>query len=343
MYRARTVAAAATVAAILAASAHTLLADVRADQKTHVEFAGMLGRMVNLFGGKAAREGVTSSVAVKGDRKATLNDQTGQIIDLAEEKVYDLDLRKKTYKVTTFDALRRKMEEAQKRADDARRQDGKAQPAPSQNQDEKQVEIDVDIKNTGQTRTINGFNTKESIVTITVREKGKTLEQGGGMVMTTDSWLAPRIAAMKEVADFEARYAQKLYGSMFAGGASAEQMAAAMAMYPMMKQAMGRMTTEGAKLDGTAILSTTTIDAVKSQEQMAQEARQKEDDSKPGAGGGVGGLLGGLAKKAAARKAGGDDTSPRATIMTSTLEILKVTTDVTAADVAIPVGFKESR
>ncbi len=43
-------------------------ADVRADEKSHVEFAGALGRMVNIFGGKAAREGVTSTVAVKGDR-----------------------------------------------------------------------------------------------------------------------------------------------------------------------------------------------------------------------------------------------------------------------------------
>ena len=55
-----------------------------------------------MFGGKAARDGVTSTVAVKGDRKATMNGETGQIIDLAEEKIYDLDLKKKSYKVTTF-------------------------------------------------------------------------------------------------------------------------------------------------------------------------------------------------------------------------------------------------
>ena len=33
----------------------------------------------------------SSTVAVKGDRKATLNGETGQIMDLNEEKVYDLD------------------------------------------------------------------------------------------------------------------------------------------------------------------------------------------------------------------------------------------------------------
>src|SRR5712672_2750685 len=70
----------------LALSPLSLKAEVRADEKTRVEFAGALGRVVNMFGGKAAREGVAFTVAVKGDRKATLNDATGQIIDLSEQK-----------------------------------------------------------------------------------------------------------------------------------------------------------------------------------------------------------------------------------------------------------------
>ncbi|MEO7158871.1 MAG: hypothetical protein ABI039_14995, partial [Vicinamibacterales bacterium] len=61
-----------------------------------------MGKLVNMFGGKGAREGVTSMVAVKGNRKAMMSDSSGQIIDLTEEKVYDLDVKKKTYTVTTF-------------------------------------------------------------------------------------------------------------------------------------------------------------------------------------------------------------------------------------------------
>ena len=168
-------------------------------------FAGMLGRMFNMFGGKRAREGATSIVAVKGDRKATLNDSTGQIIDLAEEKVYDLDLKKKTYKVTTFAELRRQMEEAQEEGEeDARRSsqrgEGKAARPPSPTE---QVEVDFDVKDTGEKKTINGFDTHQTVMTITVREKGKTLEQSGGMVMTTDMWLTPKIPAMKEIAAFD--------------------------------------------------------------------------------------------------------------------------------------------
>jgi hypothetical protein len=335
---------AALVASLLVYSAHTVSADVRTEEKTHVEFAGMLGRMVNFFGGKAAKEGVVSTVAVKGSRKATMNEQTGQIVDLAEEKVYDLDLRKKSYKVTTFAELRQKMADAQKKAQqEEQKQEGKPQAAEPPDKNQKQMKVDVDIKNTGEKKTINGFDTSEVVLTITLREDGKTLEQGGGLVTTSDMWLTRRIAAMKEVADFDARYAQQLYGGMIAG-ASAEQMAAAMAMYPMMKQALGRMTTEGTKMDGTAIMTTVTMDAVKSEDEMAQEANAKKDDEPKSITGG--GLLGSLAKKVAAKKAGGggDDASKaRATFMTSTNEVLKVSTTVSPEDVAVPAGFKQNK
>jgi hypothetical protein len=327
---------------LFALSLQSVRAEVRADEKTHIEFGGMLGRMVNIFGGKAAKEGVASAVAVKGDRKATINDQAGVIIDLAEEKVYDLDMKKKSYKVTTFDELRRRMEEAQKKAaEEARKQDGKAQappPPPAAEPNENQMEIDVDVKNTGETKVVNGFDTRRVVLTITMREKGKTLEENGGMIVTSDMWMTPQIAAMNEIAEFDLKYAQKVYGGLLAG-ASAEQMAAAMAMYPMMKQAMGRITTEGAKIDGTAILTVVTMDAVKSKEQMAQEAKSNQGAS-PQTPTSVGGLLGGLARRAARQNA--EEPKARATFMTSTTEVLRVSTTVAATDVAIPMGFKEN-
>ena len=100
----------------LLALTSSLSADVRTDQRVKFQLGGVIGKMVNMFGGKGAREGVTSMVAVKGNRKATMSDTTGQIVDLTEEKVYDLDIKKKTYKVTTFAELRRQLEEARKKA-----------------------------------------------------------------------------------------------------------------------------------------------------------------------------------------------------------------------------------
>jgi hypothetical protein len=134
-----------------------------------------------------------------------------------------------------------------------------------------------------------------------------------------------------------------VYGSMMAG-VSAEQMATALAMYPMMKDALAKMSAEGAKMDGTAILTTTTTEAVKSADQIAEEAKQNQnpDDAKASPSGGVSGVLGGFARRAMKKKTEGDPQT-RATFFTSTHELVKVTTDVAAAEVTVPDGFKESK
>jgi hypothetical protein len=318
-------------------------AEVKKEERNQVTFAGMLGRMFNLFGGKSARDGVVSSVAVSGDRKMTTSgDNTAQIVDLSEEKIYDLDMRRKTYKVTTFEELRRRMREAEAKAREAaaKEQQKSGQPAKT---DGRQMDVDFDVKNTGQTRTINGFDTRQVVATITVREKGKSLQESGGIVMTVDTWLT-KAASLKEIADFDRRYFEKLAGPVSA--VDAQQMATAMAMFPGLKEAQARLSRED--FGGTAIQTTTTTDAVRSADQMAQQAggssASSDEKSNPLS---VGGAIGGFMRrrqqqqeKEAAAKPGADPA--RSTIMTTNNEVLKITTNVAAAEVAMPVGFKES-
>jgi hypothetical protein len=345
---------------VLLASIASLRADVRTDEKSKFQIAGALGKIVSIFGGKSARDGVTSTQALKGDRKISFNDTTGQIVDLAEQKVYDLDMKKKTYRVSTFADIRRRMEEERQKAEADAKKAQAEEPVtnePARDPNQKDVEVDFDVKNTGATKTVNGFSTTETVVTITVREKGKTLEEAGGMVMSTDMWLTPTIPAMKELADFDMKYYTQLYGPMIAG-ASPQDMAAAVAMYPMVKQAMAKMTAEGGKISGTAILTTTTFDSVKSADQMAQEKSAQADSgggsatgaaagAAAGSSGGVKGkLFGGIANKVASSAVKSKDSGPssaRTTFITTTAEVLKVTTTVSAAEVAIPAGFKESK
>src|SRR5215203_618745 len=101
----------AVVACALGAFTVPAFAEVKTRDKSQVKFEGMLGRMFNLFGGKSAKEGIEGRTAVKGNRKATLNENGGTIVDLSEEKIYELDAKKKQYTVITFDELRRKMRE----------------------------------------------------------------------------------------------------------------------------------------------------------------------------------------------------------------------------------------
>lgn len=329
---------------LLASSTSIVSADVRTDQRTRFQLGGAIGKLVNMFGGKGARDGVTSIVAVKGNRKATMSDSTGQIIDLSEEKIYDLDIKKKTYKVTTFAELRAQMEKAQREAEQAARempQDAPGEPAKPAQQDpnQKEVEVDFDMKNTGATKNINGFDTRQTVVTITVREKGKTLDQSGGMVMTTDLWLAPNAPSTKDLAEFDLRYAQKLYGPMVTG-ASAQDMAMAMAMYPHIKPALDKMRAEGGKVEGTAILTEMRMETVPPGTANTTAAAPPEPEQKKGR---FGGLVGGLKKMAEGNQNSGTAKPQRSIIMTTSVEMLKLTTDVTADAVAIPAGFKETR
>ena len=220
----------------LFASAH-LSADIRTDQRVKFQLGGALGKLVNMFS-KGAREGSTSVVAVKGNRKATMSDTTGQIVDLTEEKIYDLDMKKKTYKVTTFAELRKRMEEARRDAEKSAREAGPGEPSKPAREGSQREGSRGRLRHQEHRRvkSINGFDTKQSVVTITVREKGKTLDQAGGLQMVTDLWLAANAPSTKDLADFDMRYAQKLYGPIVVG-ASAQDMAMAMAMYPQIKPA----------------------------------------------------------------------------------------------------------
>jgi hypothetical protein len=323
----RSLIACAVALPMIAVLGSPLAAEVKTREKTLIKFEGMLGRVVGMFGGKAAKEGIVSTTAVKGDRKASVNDTSGQLVDLAQEKVYDIDFRKKEYRVTTFEELRQRMREAQEKAKkDMEREEGRDEKA---DQPQKEWEFDFDVKETGQRKPIAGHDTRQVIMTVTVREKGKALDDSGGFVMTSDSWLGPELPALKELADFDMRYYKQLYGAD-AFGMGAEQMAMVLAMYPALKQASDRLAQEGDKLKGTPLASTVTFEAVKSKAQMEAPANEGSG------GGGVGGML-------ARRMMKKEPPKQRATVFTTQHEFQDVSTTVAAGDVDIPAGFKEKK
>ncbi|MCC7125816.1 MAG: hypothetical protein IT178_13270 [Acidobacteria bacterium] len=323
-----------TVPAVVLGTALSLHADVKTQERTLIRFEGALGRVINMFGGRSTRDGVVSSVAVKGDRMFTTIDQTAELVDLAEEKVYQIDLRRKQYTVATFAEVRKSMEEAMAKATaDAEKQQGR------KSEDGKEYEVDVDVKTTGQSKQIAGHDTKESVISITVREKGKTVEDGG-MVMETSLWLANNAPQLAELNDFRMRYAQKLYGPMMAQ--AGQGMTQAMAMYPMMKDAMARFQAESGKLQGTPLSTVMKVQLAGTQ----AESGSSGNNEAPA----VGGLLGGLGRRLGRRNnddkkeetpAATPDAPGRTTVLTSTTETLQVAPTVADIDVTIPAGFQK--
>jgi hypothetical protein len=215
---------------------------------------------------------------------------------------------------------------------------------PQQGEPAKEMEIDFDVKETGQRQSISGYDCRQVLMTITMREKGKTLEQSGGMVLNADMWMGPEIPEMKEVAEFHMRYIEKL-GLLSMGGDSAAQMAMMQKMYPMVGEAIKKFQSESADMSGTAIQTVMKIETVPSPEQRAQMAQQPQDQQEESTPTSIGGLLGGFGRKMGRKAAPKQDANPdgRAALMTTTSETLSISTNVGEGDVTIPADFKERK
>ncbi len=315
----------APILALVTIAVASVDADVKTRERAQLKFEGMLGRMVGLAGGGAAADGITSNVAVTGSRKAEVNDRTGRIVDLSEERVYELDVRKKEYRVTTFAQLR---EQWQKAKADAEKQAKDMPPDEREGaaQSAQQLEVTVDVKETGVTKSFAGHQAKQVIVTLTAFEKGKTLDESGGMVMTNDVWVAPRIAALDEIGQFEMKFVKAIYGEDFT--AAAQSMAAALAMYPGLQDMLKQMETRTRALQGTTMATTMKVETVRSAEAM------KQSSAPP-----TGGLGGALARRLGA----GRKPEQRSLLVTMVHETLSIDASASEADVAIPAGFKEKK
>jgi hypothetical protein len=310
-----------------------LEAGVQIEERNQVQFSGMLGRMFGMLGGRAAREGVTSTSVVVGNRKVTRVGDAGEIVDLDEEKVYQVDWRRRQYSVTTFEELRREMAEAAEEMTRASRREEVEAPQEG----ESEYEFDFELRETGQTRDINGFDCREVSMIVTARQKGQTIEEGGGMILNTSVWLTETVAGTEQVAEFDRRYAEKLMGTA-AAGVSADQMAAIAALYPALTEAMTKLEAEKVDMEGTTVLSTLTVETVPSK---AEAAEVQREESAPAS---VGGALGGLARRMGRRtQEEPQSESGPAAIMTVTSELLSVSVGVGPEAVEIPAEFRERR
>jgi hypothetical protein len=303
-------------------------ADSTIEQKTQLHLGGAFGGVINSLGGKATHEGLTSTTAIKGNRKLNRTGDRGELIDLDAEKVYTIDFANRTYTVTTFDELRRRWEESQTRAEKhserAKKDDQPQGP---------EWEIDFDMRSGKKKEAINGWDTHEEIATVTVHEKGKKLEESGGYVLTSDMWMGPRLEAMRELGEFERKYMQKVYGS--AMDTMIFRMAPAMATQPAFTKAMKTMSEHRGKFEGSAIRTTMTFQLVPG------PATADQPGSDAGASSPAGAIFGGLMRKAKERQAAKNGQSgEQSSLLDSLTEVLRATNTASSSDVAIPEGFR---
>jgi hypothetical protein len=194
-------------------------------------------RAVGVFS-KQAREPMSSRIMVKGDRMVTLSRDNAHVIDLNKETITEINFEKKTYSVITFAQMAQALQEAEKKL-----QEAKAKAAA----EGKQAEMDfkASVNETGQSKQINGLNTKEVILTLEMEMTDRQSGQKGAMVVTGDMWLAQGVPGYEEIRDFYLRMMQKLPWTPGSGGFAM--------MQPGVGKGMANLMKEASKLDGVPV------------------------------------------------------------------------------------------
>ena len=193
---------------------------------------------------------VNSSVLVKGNRMARINQDKTEIIDLDQGTITQIDSTKKQYSVVTFQEMKQAMEDALKKA---QQQPQQPTPAPpGNNPPPPEMKFKVTVTNTGASKQVAGLSATESILKMAVDAKDRQTNQTGNLAITNDMWMVPEIPGYSEVRDFERRMALKM-GSMFSGATSSNLSPAMLASQPGMMSGMADMAKEMSKLKGVPV------------------------------------------------------------------------------------------
>lgn len=328
------------------AAAIPAAADVRYESETQTKFSGMLGTVMKFGGGSKPQ---LSTVSLQRDAMRTDNDKRSQIIDLDKGAFIDIDHDKKQYTVMTFEELRQKMEAALKEAKQEAAQEPAAKPS------DVKVKFKAQVETLGKTQNIDGHTAEGMRIKLTIEGQDSTGAQGT-MLTTSETWLAKDVAGYDEIQAFYKRAAAK-WGREWEG--AARGWAALAAANPQLAEAMKELQSQSRQLEGTPLLTTTTVDVVgqpapQPGEQATEkpaEAGEKDTESIPLDVKSAKGMLGRLGKKKTQEKAKEQQEAQAkekaakgepAHLMTSTTRNRNFSTGSLAGDLfAPPAGYKE--
>jgi hypothetical protein len=179
------------------------------------------------------------------------NPHTTEIIDLDQQTITFIDHDKHNYSVVTFQQMQQAMANAAAKA--------KQQSAASSNQQPAangaQMNFDAHISSNGATRTIDGLQAKEALVTITmIANANDGSNAKAGMAATSEMWLVAEIPGMAELRAFNMRMAQEL-----SVDTTANQISGMLATQPGGAEALADLKKEASKIQGVPVLQVTRV------------------------------------------------------------------------------------
>jgi hypothetical protein len=229
-------------------------ADVTYQETTKIT-GGSLKSMLKMAGAFSSQarqaEGTTvTTISLHGNRMVRSNPHTTEIIDLDQRAITFIDRDKHNYYVVTF----QQMEQAMANAAAKVKQQSAAKKQQNSGADA-QMSFNAHISSNGSTRTLDGLQAKEALLTITMlanANDGSNVK--AGMAATSEMWLVPEVPGMDELRSFNQRMAEELSIDV-----SATQISGMLAAQPGGAEALADLKKESSKMSGFPVLQVTRV------------------------------------------------------------------------------------
>jgi hypothetical protein len=291
-----------------------MFADASYQETTQITGGSMVAPLKSMsFLSKSMRDvfaPITTTTMIHGNQKAVVGKDSIEITDLDKETVTHIDNVHKTYTVVTFAQMRQAFAQAPKQIQQAQEQAKQAPDQPQQPKSDLKTSFDVSVKNTGATKEISGFTAQEQLVTLQMHVTDPNAPptqatNAATYVVTTDAWITPDPPEVKEIQDFDKRFAQKLMEGVDLSAFKAQMaqmndmsknpgLSQMFAGKPGSAEAMSEMAKEMAKLQGTRVMEVTKMGASGTGPAGAQNSPQNQEPapSAAPANNSVSGMLG---------------------------------------------------
>ena len=254
-------------------------------------------------GSSAAAAGAsTTRILFKGQKMMSDRGAAATIVDFDAQTVTTVNKTQRTYSVTKFSDL-------------------------GQGLKQNDIETKIDVRETGQTKTIDGFNASEMVMTMEM-DSPQMAQAGMKMQMEMDIWKSSDVPGAREMKAFYERNGARFPWAAMTGGSGAQGMQKAMA------DAQRKMAGAG----GVTLLQTIRTKSAGggAQNDKMQKARAQLENMIQQGGPGAAGAQQALARMPAAGAGGGS-------LFEVTMESSNFSTAGIADSVfAIPAGFQKA-
>lgn len=185
--------------------------------------------------GAAAGQGSVTKNYLKGQKMKIESGSSTMILDFDAQTMTSINPTQKTYTVSKFSEMGNDMSKAG-------------------------VDVNIDVKETGQRKTINGFNASEMVMTMEM-DNPQARQSGMKMKMEMDIWVSPDVPGAQEMRAFYQRNAGRFPWGAMAGGGRGN---------PSMQKAITDLQRKMADLKGVPVLQIIKMGGAGNDEQMAK-------------------------------------------------------------------------